>query len=372
MIKLGPVQLRWGHLFCVAGMAMLFPVLLLVGFATYTPITTSGCCYTIGAVVITCGLLVNPWLRRTSGLLFGMGMIVLIVTAGVRLRVGGEGAVVRLVTLPDQGDARWVDRLIHERDLSLFGQRAAALTGVALNSREAEGLTDALAAAYVRLAAVDGTTSSPCISTCLLLQRPDVFDVVVVEPDLLPADTGVPPTSGAAVIYLHGFTGNFTVQAWLVAEAARKLNMLTVAPSVGFVGDWWTPHGEETVRRTIVYLRSRGVRRIYLAGLSNGAVGVCRLAPKLRAELAGLILVSGADARSPVAGLPVAGLPVLALQGLHDDRMDASEAARYIAQAGERGTYCEFDGDHLLLAKRAAEVQAELRKWLELQEEGPE
>jgi poly(3-hydroxybutyrate) depolymerase len=176
--------------------------------------------------------------------------------------------------------------------------------------------------------------------------------------------TGAPPTSTAAIIYLHGFVGNFTVQAWLVAEAARKLNMLTVAPSVGFIGDWWTPHGEETVRCAIAYLRSRGVRRIYLAGLSNGAVGVCRLVPNLRTDLAGLILISGADADSPDSGLPV-----LALQGLHDERMDASEAVRYIAQAGDRGTYCEFDGDHLLLAKRAAEVQTELRKWLELREE---
>lgn len=66
---------------------------------------------------------------------------------------------------------------------------------------------------------------------------------------------------------------------------------------------------------------------------------------------------------------PDSGLPVLALQGLYDERMDASEAVRYISQAGERGTDCEFDGDHLLLAKRAVEVQAELKKWLELQGE---
>ena len=363
-MKLGPIQLRWSHLFCASGLAILFPVVLIVVIATYTPITTSGFVYVIGAVAITFGLLVEPWLRRTSWVFLGAGMILLFVTAGVRLSVGGGGTTVRLMTLPDQGATRWVDRLIHERDLSLFGQRAAALTGIALSPREAEGLTDALTAAYGSLAAVEGTTSSPCISTYLFLQRPNAFDMVVVEPGLFPAPTRTPPTSTAAVIYLHGFVGNFTVQAWLVAEAARKLNMLTVAPSVGFFGDWWTPHGEETVRCTIAYLRNRGVRRIYLAGLSNGAVGVCRLVPKLRTDLAGLILISGADAQSPDSGLPI-----LALQGLYDERMDASETVRYIAQAGERGTYCEFDGDHLLLAKRAAEVQAELRKWLELQEE---
>ena len=49
--------------------------------------------------------------------------------------------------------------------------------------------------------------------------------------------------------------------------------------------------------------------------------------------------------------------------------MAASEAIRYIQQAGARGAYREFDGDHLLLAKRAAAVQVGLRQWLELQEE---
>jgi hypothetical protein len=166
--------------------------------------------------------------------------------------------------LPDQSDARWVDRLIHERDLSLFGQRIAALTGVALNPREAEELTQALAAAYASLADVDGTTSSPCISTYLFFQQPDAFDLVVVELGLLPATLS--PTPRAVVIYLHGFTGNFTEQACLVAQAAPKLNMLTVAPSVGFLGDWWMPTGEEAVRCTIVYLRGRGIERIYLAG----------------------------------------------------------------------------------------------------------
>jgi pimeloyl-ACP methyl ester carboxylesterase len=363
-MKLGPIQLRGRHLFCAAGLALLFPVLLMVVFAAYTPITASGFCYLIGAVVITFGLLTEPWLRRKSWLLLGAGILLLVVTAGVRLSVGGDGTTVRLLTMPDQGSTRWVNRLIHERDLSLFGQRVAALTGIALSPREAEGLTNALTAAYGSLAAVDGTTSSPCISTYLLRQRPDAFDMVVVEPAPLSTPAIAPPPSTAAVIYLHGFVGNFTIQAWLIAEAARKLNMLTVAPSVGFIGDWWTPHGEETVRHTIDYLRHRGIRRIYLAGLSNGAVGVCRLAAKLRTDLTGLILISGADAYSPDSGLPV-----LALQGRYDERMHPSAASRYIAQAGARGTYREFDGDHLLLAKRAAEVQAELSKWLERQEE---
>ena len=355
-MKLGPIQLRWSYLFCATGSALLLPLLMLGLLALDTPITTSGVCYTLGAVVSALGLVMAPWLRRTSWLLFAVGMITLVSTAGVRLRGGGVGTAVRLVTFPELNSTRWGNHLIHERDLSLFGQRIGALTGVALNRREADGLTEALTAAYASLDTVDSTTSSPCLSTYLLLQHPTAFDMVVVEPE-----HSTQPT--AAIVYLHGFAGNFTVQAWLVAQAARELNMLTVAPSVGFVGNWWTPRGEATVKHTIAYLRSCGIQRIYLAGLSNGAVGTCRLAPKLRNDISGLILISGADAHAADSGLPV-----LALQGAHDDRMPAYEANQYINQAGTQGTYREFDGDHLLLAKRAKEVQAALKEWLVRQE----
>ena len=356
-MEFGPFRLRWNHLFCAAGLALLPLVGLLVAFATYTPITTSGLCYTLGAVVLTLGLLIAPRLPKLSGFLSTVGLLTIIATAGWRISVGSEGSTVTLITLPTGTSTRWVDRLIHERDLSLFGQRAAALTGVALSPREADGLTEALTKAHASLAAVNGTTSSPCFATYLFMQRPDAFDTIVIEGKNLEAPGF--PAPQAAVIYLHGFTGSFTVQAWLVAQAARELNMLTVAPATGFIGNWWTPSGEATIRRTITYLRSRGIQRIYLAGLSNGAVGVCRLAPRFQLDLAGIVLLSGADAFSPQSTLPV-----LALQGADDERMPADLTARYVEQAGDRGTYVEFDGDHLLLAKRAPEVQAMLVKWL--------
>jgi len=84
----------------------------------------------------------------------------------------------------------------------------------------------------------------------------------------------------------------------------------------------------------------------------------------LRSELSGLILISGADPQAPDAGLPV-----LALQGNADARMVAALAIQLTRQLGKRGTYREFDGDHLLLAKRASDVQGVLATWLSQQEE---
>jgi surfactin synthase thioesterase subunit len=56
------------------------------------------------------------------------------------------------------------------------------------------------------------------------------------------------------------------------------------------------------------------------------------------------------------------------LQGNHDQRMPAALAIQATQQVGKRGTYREFDGDHLLLSKRAHEVQAALTAWLSRQE----
>jgi predicted peptidase len=68
-----------------------------------------------------------------------------------------------------------------------------------------------------------------------------------------------------------------------------------------------------------------------MAGLSNGAVGTCRLAPRLSSELAGPILIAGADPHAPDAGLPV-----WALQRNADQRMPANLAIEATQQAGKR------------------------------------
>jgi pimeloyl-ACP methyl ester carboxylesterase len=284
-------------------------------------------------------------------------MVLICLVACTRLVVPASGTTVTLITLPGGQNTRWIDRLVHERDVTLFGVQLAYLTGTAISPREHEGLVPALRAAYAAMDAAGGTTSSPFLSTYLGRQHPGAFDTVLIEP----ADGGPAHT---AVVFLHGFTGNFTIQGWLVAQAAGRIGAVTVCPSVGWRGDWWTNDGQQTVRNTLDYLHARGVKRVYLAGLSNGAVGTCRLAPRLSSELAGLILISGSDPHAPNAGLPV-----LVLQGNADQRMPAALAIQVMQQAGKRGTYREFDGDHLLLAKRAHEVQEALAAWLRQQEE---
>jgi pimeloyl-ACP methyl ester carboxylesterase len=200
--------------------------------------------------------------------------------------------------------------------------------------------------------ASEGVTPSPFLATYLGWQRPSAFDALFIYPD----DDHSPLT---AVVFLHGFAGNFTYQCWLVGQAGRAAGVLTVCPSMRWSGDWWSEAGEATARATILYLRQQGVANIYLAGLSNGGVGASQLAPRLEADLEGLILISGL--------LPAAeqtGLPVLIIHSREDERMPVARARAYAAAAGERATYVEMTGDHFLLAKNPAETQTVIAGWL--------
>ncbi len=345
------------RLMAVAGIMLILPVCLLGALALLIPITFSGATYLIGALLIAAGAMTAPWRQTRFRGITRAGLILIILVACTRLIVAARGTTTILIALPSQQSTRWLGRMVHERDIALFGVQAAYLTGTAISPREHDGLIPALQVAYRAMEEAKETTSSPFLNTYLGCQDSGSFDTAVIEPS-----SGGP--ARAAVVFLHGFGGNFTVQGWLVAQAARRIGALTVCPSVGWQGDWWNEDGQNTVRNTLDYLHSRGVNRIYLAGLSNGAVGTCRLAPRFRTELSGLILISGADPQAPDTGLPV-----LALQGNADERMSAALAIQLTEQLGKRATYCEFDGDHLLLAKHASEVQGVLAKWLSQQEE---
>lgn len=188
---------------------------------------------------------------------------------------------------------------------------------------------------------------SPFLSTYLGLQGPDAFDAVVFEP---------PGTPQCGIVFLHGFAGNFSVLDAFVARAAREAGAVTICPSAGWMGAW--AKEERTVRACIDHLRARGIRRIFLAGLSNGALGASALAPRLSRELSGLILLSGSDLSEPDSGLPV-----LLVIARNDERMYASMAREYAERAGKRGTLVELTGDHFVLAKDPEAVRRAVSSW---------
>ena len=204
---------------------------------------------------------------------------------------------------------------------------------------------------------VQGVTPlSPFLTTYLNQQNPTNFDIVIAEPD-----SGTPPKTG--IVFLHGSGGNFTVQCWLMATAGDYIDAVTVCPSTEPSGSWWNSKGQSILQETLIYLQQRGVERIYLAGLSNGAIGASRLADQLKNNLEGLILISGADPNAAITELPV-----LVLHGKYDERIPVSIMERYASAAGPTATYHLLEGDHFLLLKQVDQVQEVIIDWLRQQE----
>lgn len=323
-------------------------VVLLVG--TGSP-TWSAVAYLAGAGVLLWGLTTLPGRAevparsarlRPRGLARG-GAAALVAVAAIRGCTARAGETMSFAPGP-----RIVARLFDEQDIAVAGTRV--LVGGGLLRDDADELPAAMRAAYARMRAEEGDAPSPVLATYLGMQSPSEFDLVVVEP-------GSETRPGDAVVFLHGYAGNFALPCWQMARAVAPLGVLTACPSTRWIGDWWSPDGEATVRRTVEALRARGVTRIVLAGLSNGGYGASRLAPRLRSSLAGLVLISGA---APDA--PPSGLPTLVVHGRRDSMASFSSATAYAARSGAR--VVALDAGHFSMLVRADANDAAVRAFV--------
>jgi pimeloyl-ACP methyl ester carboxylesterase len=286
------------------------------------------------------------------------GMIVVALVAGARISLLGQDSAssVRMIALPQGRETSWVNALIEEQDALIFGEALFHRMGGATDN-EHEGLTSALLTAYTDMRQ-EGNFPSPVVSTYLGLQRPEHFDVVIVEPE-------GPPSFG--VVFLHGYMGNVSAQCWQIAQAVKQLGGVTVCPSTKWTGEWWQPNGQAILRATFDYVHAQGIERIYLGGFSNGGFGISRLAPHWKEEkrLAGLFFIDGFTNGMQVRDV---GLPVLIIEGAQDERVQVAAARQFALEVGDLGIYAEVEGDHFLIMKQPDSVQSEIQKWLARQE----
>lgn len=297
------------------------------------------------------GILATAWGYPRYKRLLWWGLGLMVAVGVLRVVLINQNRAITLITLPKHNTLCVLGCLIEEQDAALISTRLLPLIGW-ISPNEQIGLLDAMYAQYRDMAHVQALVPSPFIRTYLNLQHADEFDAVVIEPD-------TQQTMTTGIIFLHGFTGNFTMPCWLMAQTVREFQALTVCPSVGWKGDWWTANGEATLRTTIDYLHQRGVNKLYLAGLSNGAVGASELAHKLSNTIDGLILISGASMTAQDSGLPV-----LVLGGNQDERMPSSMLRDYANQIGSKASFIELEGDHFLLAKQFNSVQQQISTWI--------
>jgi pimeloyl-ACP methyl ester carboxylesterase len=348
------------YLLCLAGIFLAVLVFTLSVLAFDTPISSSGGYYLLGSSLLAVGLILAPWRPKAQLALMLSGLAIVLVVAGARInQIQNETARLKVILLPSGKETRLINALIDERDTLLFGERLLRLIG-GVSAREHKGLTPAVTAAYQKARMMYGDFPSPVLSTYLGLQRSSAFDAVVIEPSLA-------QSAPVGVIFLHGFTGNVSIQCWQIARAVEMIGAVTVCPSTGWQGYWWTPEGEANVRTTFDYLRERGVERIYLGGFSNGGNGVGSLMPTLASEqdMVGLFFVDGLR---NAAGVRETGLPVLVIQGVNDERIPVEAARQFVVDVGERGTYIELKADHFLIMKHPQQVQEAISAWLDGQQ----
>lgn len=294
--------------------------------------------YLFGLTLMTIAL--SRRLRRA----WVAGLAVLLLTGALRL-VTAERGESMILTTTGGGGASWLARLVDEGDIALTGARVLTATH-RIHDPDAPRVPDALASAYRRMRAEQGDAPSPVLLTWAGLEPATAADVLVFE--------GVERPRGA-LIFLHGFGGNFALPAWQLARAARQAGLVTFCPSVGWRGDWW--ENQRTLENTVALVRRRGFDRIYLAGLSNGAAGVAKLAPRMRGTFRGIILISGA------AGNPQPpGVPVLVLQGRRDTTFGAGIARAYAARTD--GEYVDLDAGHFAFLLCEEQANRAIAMWL--------
>jgi pimeloyl-ACP methyl ester carboxylesterase len=318
-------------------------VLVVTGGTTWSAVA-----YVIALGIVLAGLMTLPFpeqpFRRRRGVT-RLGLACLGAIALLRILTVGRDKTMQ-VTDGSGASARLISRLVDESDVAINASRALFVLGL-LHDDAAE-VSSAMRLEYARMHREHGELASPLVATHLGLQQPSGFDLVVIEP---------PSPPRGAVVFLHGTAGNFELPCWQVARSVASLGLATACPSTRWVADWASESGEAIVRRTVALLRARGLERFVLAGLSAGGYGASMLAPRMKGDFAGLVLLSGADPEAPASGIPA-----LVIQGRDDTLVRASDAFAYAERSGAR--YVDVDAGHFALLVRSELVEREIREFI--------
>jgi len=324
---------------------LLVPLSLLCLWAMLGPPTGETMVFTIAILTATIASFLKDRSRRRRGLASGLGIALSVVL--LRLAIGSEGETLTNTHEPGHESGRWLDRVVPERELALGGSRLLLALGEMPGDEP--GLLEHLANGYDRMRAAEGAVPSPVLGSFVLGQTPTNHGTLRVAP--------TPRDPGAVLVFLHGYIGSTTLSCWQVAQGAAPLGIETVCPAMNWRARWDSPAGRRIARDTVASLRADGAERVYLAGLSAGAIGASRIARDLAVD--GVILLSGSS-RHPRP----AQLPTLVLQGAQDP-MTPPRFAKAYADRVRGARYVEYpDAGHWMLLSHHEEVSAEITDFL--------
>ncbi|MFT3843177.1 MAG: hypothetical protein QM723_39700 [Myxococcaceae bacterium] len=218
-----------------------------------------------------------------------------------------------------------------------------------LSSARKPSLSKSLAAAYSDLAKEHGAFPTPAVATIEGAQTARGFDLVMIPPAAKERDD-------AAVIFLHGWGGNATLECWLAARSVAADGILTACPSMNLDANWDTADGRSIVEQTRKYLQAKGKKKLVLVGLSNGSVGAARIAVRDESAWSGVACLEGTSA------LPTK-VPVLVVAA-KSDQMSSPTVARVAAKDHPNVTLAELEGDHFAALERRDELAKHLRSFV--------
>ena len=334
------------------------PYVVALAIVLTGPPSWSAVGYVVGFGLLLVGLVTpaNEWgePRRPRGLTRG-ALAAIVVVALVRGFSGNEGECLRLETAGARTvlASRFVNRLVDESDVAVASARLMVGAG-ALRDDDDE-LPDALRAGYARMRDAEGDAPSPLLATYLGMQKLSKFDLVIVQPRRRAPNRDVDDRK-TALVFL-GFGGNFVLPCWQAAQAVADLDVVTACPALRREADWSSREGEDVVRHTVDVLKQRGISRLILMGMSDGAIGASRLAPRMKGTFEGLVLVSGV-ARD--AGAP--GAPTLVIHGARDTLASATIARQYALR--NRGTYYPLRAGHFAMIVRSDDHDKALKAFV--------
>ncbi len=212
--------------------------------------------------------------------------------------------------------------------------------------------------------------SAMCWAYAELLGRPfDVGHYSLYLPHHRP-DHSLP-----VILFLHGSAGNFKAYTWIWSHLAEDLGYAIIAPSFGF-GNWQQEEGVTAALDALEAaqgLANLDSSRIYLAGLSNGGIGVSLLAKAQPDLFKGLIFISPVMVPKILDHLPFhhvwANRPILVITGEADKRIPVAYVEQRVAalESGDVAvTYFRFPAeDHFLFFTQQDAVLAQIAQWLQ-------
>lgn len=174
----------------------------------------------------------------------------------------------------------WLSRLVDERETVLTGLRFSNLLGM-IRGREMEHLDLLLRQSYSH-------DFEPWPNAALINALPTLPRHL----EHLPSGGGRFP----CLVFLHGFGGQLTGYLRVLEQAFGERYVI-VAPFLDFTGAFWSERGKAAVNALVTKHLPPEVdrERIFLVGLSNGAIGTTAILqdPEMAPLFRGFVLVSG-------------------------------------------------------------------------------